>query len=96
VQATRLATSFELLTELVALTGPVKIPRKATCVSVFVFLRKSLKPAGYQMGWHFSTRVVLRIFEKKQPKRTWLCAGIFPLLYRLRTWSKRQKTRQVS
>jgi len=30
--------------------------------------------------------------EKKMPKRTWLWAGISPLLYGLRTWSKRQKT----
>jgi len=29
------------------------------------------------------------------PKRMWLCVGISPLLYGLRTWSKRQKTRQV-
>ena len=34
-------------------------------------------------------------FRKKTPKRTWLCAGISPLLYGLRTWSKRQKTQQV-
>jgi len=34
-----------------------------------------------------------RDFSKKTPKSTWLCAGISPLLYRLRTWSKRQKMR---
>ena len=34
-------------------------------------------------------------FRKKTPKRTWLCAGISPVLYGLRTRSKRQKTRQV-
>jgi len=34
-------------------------------------------------------------FRKKTFKRTCLCAGISPLLYRLRTWSKCQKTRQV-
>ena len=33
--------------------------------------------------------------RKKTPKRTWLCAGISPLLFGLWTWSKRQKTRQV-
>jgi len=33
--------------------------------------------------------------EKTTPKRMWLCAGISPLLYGLRTWSKRQKTWQV-
>jgi len=33
--------------------------------------------------------------KNKAPKRTWLCTGISPLLYGLRTWSKRQKTRQV-
>jgi len=36
-----------------------------------------------------------RGFSEKTPKRTWLCAGISPLLFGLRTWSKRQKTRQV-
>jgi len=29
---------------------------------------------------------------KKMPKHTWLCAGTSPLLYRWRTWLKRQKT----
>ena len=33
--------------------------------------------------------------KKKIPKRKWLCAWITPLLYRLRTWSKCQKMRQV-
>jgi len=28
-------------------------------------------------------------FREKTPKRTWLCAWISPLLYGLRTWSKR-------
>jgi len=35
VQTTRLAASFELLTGSVALTGPEKFPRKATCDPVF-------------------------------------------------------------
>jgi len=39
VQATRLATSFKLLTGSVALTGPEKFPRKVTCVSVFFFVK---------------------------------------------------------
>jgi len=47
VQATRLAVSFELLTGLVALTGPEKFSRKATCVSVF-FSWKSPIAAGRQ------------------------------------------------
>jgi len=34
-------------------------------------------------------------FRKKTPKHMWLCAGISPLLFGLRTWSKHQKTRQV-
>jgi len=34
-------------------------------------------------------------FRKKTPKCTWLCAGISPLLYGVRTWSKRQTTWQV-
>jgi len=34
-------------------------------------------------------------FQKKTLKRTWLCAGISPLLFRLQTWSKRQKMWQV-
>jgi len=34
-------------------------------------------------------------FRKKTPNCKWLCAGISLLLYGLRTWSKRQKTRQV-
>jgi len=46
VQASRLA-SFELLTESVALTGPEKFLRKATCVSVF-FSQKSPKVARCQ------------------------------------------------
>jgi len=29
-------------------------------------------------------------FRKKTPKRTWLCAGISPLQFGLRTWSKHQ------
>jgi len=33
--------------------------------------------------------------KKNQLDRTWLCAGISPVLYRLRTWLKCQKTRQV-
>jgi len=47
VQATRLAASFETLTGSVALTGPEKFPRKATCVPVF-FPWKSPKVAGRQ------------------------------------------------
>jgi len=42
--------------------------------------------------WHLA---VFGDFQKKMPKRTWLCAGISPLLYGLRTWSMRQKTWQV-
>jgi len=34
-------------------------------------------------------------FRKKMPTCTWHCAGIYLLLYGLRTWLKRQKTRQV-
>jgi len=30
-------------------------------------------------------------FWKKMTKRTWLCAGISPLLYGLQTWSKCQR-----
>jgi len=33
--------------------------------------------------------------DKKTPKCTWLCTGISPLLFGLRTWLKRQKMRQV-
>ena len=47
VQATRLATSFETLIGLVALTRPEKFPRKAMCVLVF-FSQKSPKLAGRQ------------------------------------------------
>jgi len=36
-----------------------------------------------------------RGFSEKTLKRTWLCAGISPFLFGLRTWSKRQMTRQV-
>jgi len=42
--------------------------------------------------WHLGG---FRDFRKKMPERTWLCTGISPLLYGLRTWSKRQKTWQV-
>jgi len=45
VQATRLATSFEILTGSVALTGLEKFSCKATCVLVF-FLRKSPRAPG--------------------------------------------------
>jgi len=34
-------------------------------------------------------------FRKKNAKHTWLCVGISPLLFGLRTWSKCQKTWQV-
>jgi len=44
VQATRLAASFETLTGSVALTGPVKIPHKATCVSVFFLGNPQKRP----------------------------------------------------
>jgi len=47
VQATRLSTYFGTFTGSVALTGPEKFPRKATCVSVF-FSGKSPKAAGRQ------------------------------------------------
>jgi len=56
VQATRLATSFELLTGSVALTGPEKFLRKTTCVSVF-FSRKSPKPA--RRHWSVKANVQL-------------------------------------
>jgi len=36
VQAKRLAESCKLWTGLVVLTGPEKLPHKATCVSVFL------------------------------------------------------------
>jgi len=36
-----------------------------------------------------------RDFQKKTTKRTWLCVGVSPLLFRLQTWSKRQKMWQV-
>jgi len=36
----------------------------------------------------FGVRVVLGIFAEKTPKLTWLCTGISPLLFGLRTWSK--------
>jgi len=35
VQTTRFSVSFELLTGSVALTGPEKFPRKASCDQVF-------------------------------------------------------------
>jgi len=44
VQTKRLAASFETLTGLVALTGPEKFPRKATCVSVFFFWNPQKRP----------------------------------------------------
>jgi len=34
-------------------------------------------------------------FRKKKPKHTWLYEGISPLLFGLRTWSKRQKSQKV-
>ena len=47
----------------------------------------SLNTLALGCFWGFS--------KKKTPKRAWLFAGISPLLYGLRTWSKRQKMRQV-
>jgi len=41
------------------------------------------------------TSGLIQAVHKKQLIRTWLCAGISPLLYRLRTWSKCQKMQQV-
>jgi len=39
--------------------------------------------------------LIQAVCKKKQLDRTWLCAGISPLLYGLRTWSKCQKTQQI-
>jgi len=47
VQTRRLAASFDTSTKSVALVGPEKFPRKATCVVVF-FFQKSPKAAGRQ------------------------------------------------
>jgi len=41
------------------------------------------------------TSGLIQAVSKKQLIHTWLCTGISPLLYGLRTWSKRQKTQQV-
>jgi len=47
VQTRRLATSFETFTGSVQHTGPVKVPRKATCAEAF-FFQKSPNPSGRQ------------------------------------------------
>jgi len=44
---------------------------------------------------HLTVWVNSSVSQKKQLDHTWLCVGISPLLYGLRTWSKCQKTRQV-
>jgi len=36
-------------------------------------------------GKFFGVRLLSGIFGKKTPKRTWLCAGLSPLLFGLRT-----------
>jgi len=41
------------------------------------------------------TSKLIQAVPKKQLDRMWLCAGISPLLFALRTWSKCQKTQQV-
>jgi len=43
----------------------------------------------------FNILTLTQAVHKKQLGRTWLCAGISPLLYGLRTWSKCQTMRQV-
>jgi len=46
----------------------------------------------------FNTLALARVWGfsgKKTPKCTWRCAGISPLWFGLRTWSKHQKMRQV-
>ena len=41
------------------------------------------------------TSGLIQVVRRKQLDHTWLCAGISPLMYRLRIWSKCQKTQQV-
>jgi len=41
------------------------------------------------------TSGLIQAVRKKQLGSMWLCAGISPLLYGLRTWSKCQKTQHV-
>jgi len=58
----------------------------------FLWSSKCYWPVKSLTLWHSAA---FGDFWKKTPKRTWLCAGISPLLYGLQTWSKRQKTRQA-
>jgi len=43
-------------------------------------------PDVAQFNLTLGVRPLSWIFRKKTPDRTWLCAGISPLLYRSRTW----------
>jgi len=49
----------------------------------------------YRCFWYITlTSGLIQAVRKKQLICTWLCVGISLLLNWLRTWSKRQKTRQ--
>jgi len=50
------------------------------------------KKAQQQKTFNTSTFGLIQAVRKKQLDRTWLCAGISPLLYGLRTWLMCQKT----
>jgi len=47
------------------------------------------------VGQVLITQLVLEIFGKKTPKRTWLCGWIYPLLFALATRRNSQNTRPV-
>jgi len=55
----------------------------------------SNRVSTFKYFYFFGVWLLSGICRKKRPKCMWLCAGISPLLFRLQTWSKRQKTRQV-
>jgi len=65
----------------------------------FTYLYKSLQFVIFLhiSDPNFNTLIsgLIQAVHKKQLDRTWLCAGISPLLYGLRTWLKYQKTWQV-
>jgi len=70
-------------------------PEKAkTVLESWKILNNKKKVQNGASSWHFAVRLLSGIFEKTL-EHIWLCAGISPLLYRLRTWLKRQKPLQV-
>jgi len=57
---------------------------------IFLFLSQTRANALFKSFFNTVASGCFWGFSKKIPKRTWLCTVISPLLFGLRTWSKRQ------